>query len=272
MFFELDMTISISNNSAALTILKQTAAQDLTGTQSATDRIIDIVSGKTDGSTATGTISKIAAKAQSLADAEKSASGGGGGGTVSSEMSRSYSGAVSQAVQSSMNRMYAEGEAVGMKLWEANLENGKAVAEILVMSINRYNRPPPLVNVPTREEWTETVLAGIEDSLSRGADPEYMQKKKEIKLSDEHYNSLVARKTAYNDGLKNEDPNKSIENFHYFGGQFAYRFGVSPKLSFDDAGQAQIGAFEVKYASGQTMLSYDGETLTACNEDGSMSK
>lgn len=30
-----------------------------------------------------------------------------------------------------------------------------------------------------------------------------------------------------------------------------------------------LGAFEVKYGSGQTMLSYDGKALTAYNEDGS---
>ena len=33
-----------------------------------------------------------------------------------------------------------------------------------------------------------------------------------------------------------------------------------------------LSAFEVKYNNAQTMLSYDGETLTAYNEDGSMSE
>lgn len=54
------------------------------------------------------------------------------------------------------------------------------------------------------------------------------------------------------------------------GGQFGYRFGVTPKLSFDDAGQAQVGAFEVKYRNGQTMMSYDGSgNLKTYNADGS---
>ncbi|MCZ4288719.1 hypothetical protein O4H62_07600 [Hoeflea alexandrii] len=35
------------------------------------------------------------------------------------------------------------------------------------------------------------------------------------------------------------------------------------------SGRRMLGAFEVKYGSGQTMLSYDGKALTAYNEDGS---
>ncbi|MCZ4288717.1 hypothetical protein [Hoeflea alexandrii] len=263
------MTIGISNNSAALAILRQSFAQDLSGQQqNATDRIIDIVSGKTAGSTATGTISKIAAKAQSLADAEKREAGG----TVSSEMSRSYSGAVNQAVQSSMNRMYAEGEAAGMKLWEANLENGKAVAGILVNSINGYNNPPQMKEIPTREEFNNSALEGEKDRLSRGADPVDAKRITEINMSDEAYKRKIDYINGHNERVANRDPNLHVNNFYYFGGQFSYRFGVSPKLSFDDQGKAHMSAFEIKYASGQTMLRYDGETLTAYNEDGSVSK
>ena len=47
-------------------------------------------------------------------------------------------------------------------------------------------------------------------------------------------------------------------------------FRSTPKLSFDDAGQAHVGAF--KHGSGQTMLSYDGETFEAYNEDAASSK
>ncbi len=267
------MTIGISNNSAALAILRQSSAQDISGQQqNATDRIIDIVSGKTEGSTATGTISRIAAKAQSLADAEKSASSGGGGGTVSSEMSRSYSGATSQAVQSSMNNMLVKGSEFERELWKATLENGKAVAGVLINSVNGYNNPPQMREIPTREEFTLARLEGEKERISRGADPIEARKITEIKMSDEAYEGEIRYINRHNESVQNYNPNKYIDGFNMLGGQFAYRFGVSLKLSFDDAGQAQIGAFEVKYASGQTMLSYDGETLTAYNEDGSMSK
>jgi hypothetical protein len=264
------MTIGISNNSAALTILRQTSAQDISGPQqNATDRIIDIVSGKTAGSTATETISRIAAKAQSLADAEKREAGGG---TVSSEMSRSYSGAVSQAVQSTMNSMLVKGSEFEQMLWKANLENGKAVAGILVNSINGYNNPPQIKELPTREEFNNSILEGEKDRLSRGADPVEAKKITEIKMSDEAYKRKIDYINRHNERVANRDPDLHVNNFYYFGGQFSYRFGVSPKLSFDDQGKAHMSAFEIKYASGQTMLRYDGETLTAYNEDGSVSK
>ncbi len=262
------MTIGISNNSAALAILRQSSAQDISGQQqNATDRIIDIVSGKTEGSTATGTISKIAAKAQSLADAEKSAAGGG---TVSSEMSRSYSGAVNQAVQSSMNRMYAEGEAVGMKLWEGNLEQGSAVATILINSVLRYNNPPEQREIPTREESDEAVLVGIKEAMARGQDPDQLEQLSARWRSDEGYQDKVKSINMYNESVARIPTSTLVEGFNMLGGQFAYRFGVAPKLSFDDAGQAQVGAFEVKYRNGQTMMSYDGTgNLKAYNADGS---
>jgi hypothetical protein len=263
------MTIGISNNSAALAILRQSSVQDLSGQQqNATDRIIDIVSGKTGASAATGTISKIAAKAQSLADAEKSASGGGG--TVSSEMSRSYSGAVNQAVQSSMDRMYAEGEAVGMKLWEGNLEQGSAVATILINSVLRYNNPPEQREIPTREESDEAVLVGIKEAMARGQDPDQLEQLSARWRSDEGYQDKVKSINMYNESVARIPTSTLIEGFNMLGGQFGYRFGVTPKLSFDDSGQAQVGAFEVKYGNGQTMMSYDGSgNLKTYNADGS---
>ena len=263
------MTIGISNNSAALAILRQSSVQDMSGQQqNATDRIIDIVSSKTAGSAATGTISKIAAKAQSLADAEKSASGGGG--TVSSEMSRSYSGALNQAVQSSMDRMYAEGEAVGMKLWEGNLEQGSAVATILINSVLRYNNPPQAKEILTREEFNERIPETIEKNLAMGIDPKHIEEHASFWRSDEGYDKYVDTINKLNKHNERIDTDILIEGFNMLGGQFGYRFGVTPKLSFDDAGQAQVGAFEVKYRNGQTMMSYDGSgNLKTYNADGS---
>ena len=263
------MTIGISNNSAALAILRQSSAQDISGQQqSATDRIIDIVSGKAAGSAATGTISKTAAKAQSLADAEKSAAGGGG--TVSSEMSRSYSGAVSKAVQSSMNNMLVKGSTFEQALWKATLENGNAVANALINSVIRYNNPPQAKEILTREEFNERISETVEKNLAMGIDPKHIEEHASYWRSDEGYEDYVDTISKLNKHNERIDTNVLIEGFNMLGGQFGFRFGVTPQLSFDDAGQAHVGAFEVKYGTGQTMLSYDGETLTAYNEDGSV--
>ena len=259
------MTISISNNAAALTILQQTATQDLTGQQTATDKIIDLVSGKTEGSTATDALSKTAAKAQSLADAEKKETG-----TVSSEMSKSYSGAISQAVQSSMNDMWVKGSDYERELWKATLENGSAVATVLINSVLRYNNPPQAKEILTREEFNKRIPETIEKNLAMGIDPKHIEERASYWRSDNGYEDYVDTINRINKHNERIDTDVLIEGFNMLGGQFGYRFGVTPKLSFDDAGQAQVAAFEVKYANGQTMMSYDGTgNLKAYNADGS---
>ena len=259
------MTISISNNAAALTILKQTAMQDLMGTQTATDKIIDLVSGKSDVSAATGTISKIAAKAQSLADAEKKETG-----TVSSEISKAHASAVSQAVQSSMNNMLVKGSEFERELWKGTLEQGSAVATILINSVLRYNTPPEQREIPTRAESDEAVLIGIKEAMARGQDPDQLEQLSARWRSDEGYQDKVKSINMYNESVARIPTSTLIEGFNMLGGQFAYRFGVAPKLSFDEAGQAQVGAFEIKYGNGQTMMSFDGKgQFKAYNADGS---
>jgi hypothetical protein len=260
------MTIGISNNSAALAILRQSSAQDISGQQqNATDRIIDIVSGKTDASAATGTISKIAAKAQSLADAEKSAAGGGG--TVSAGMSRSYAGATSQAVQSSMDRMYAEAKAVGFKLWDANAENAKGMTDEILFGISRYNDRFNPMQAVTREEWNEAILGSVDANLARGVDPDAMQIIVARQTSEEGYQQYVNRINV----LNNNSYKHTIEDIETNFGQIYDKLGVRLQINFDSEGKASLGAFEIKYDNGQTMLKYDGESApTAYNEDGSV--
>ena len=256
---------TISSSSAALSILQQTSSLADPKNQSAADTILDIVSGRT------GKVSKAAndaldAAVKASAEAKKPREAGG---TVSSELSQASLSAMDAAASYGLQ---GGGPQIDFRPYEATAENAKGFAEAMVGAMQSYNEQFHLVAVPTREEWTARVLAGEAYSIARGADPEATKQLTEIRMSDEGYRTRLELIDRMNKAtlLQAQEASKGLE---YVAGHLSDTFGVKAQISYNEKGEAKIGAFDIYSGSGQKMLSYDGNGgLTSYEVDGNVSK
>lgn len=241
---------SVSNSLAALTILSQASSLASNSTCSAADTILDIVSGrKAASSKAVEEAAANAAKAKAAASNTPREAGG----TISYEISRAASGAMSAGVVSSFN---ADDPKIAFRPYEASAENAEGFAKALLSRLHDYNAQFHLAKIPTREEWTALVLQGEADSVARGADPKFRRELAEKQISDEGYQNRVTSAVMSNDARVTQAQNAK-EAMGYLVGHVSDTFGVNVQITYDERGEASIGAFEI-VAGGQTVR-YDGK-------------
>ncbi len=256
---------AISASSAALAILQQDSTQ-IQGTCAA-DKILSLAFGLSDTVVGEAAKAKAAREAKlaeqkeritALDEAPREA-----GGSVSSE--------ISAGTISSMGRIAAGttlAQATGD--WEATAAKAENMVTVFANTISDYNGKFHLLEIPTEEEFFKSVEGERLAKIAKGADAKTANAVAEKWNTQDAYQFRTRALSAVNGGLvfNSEKSELRITN-----GQSRIQgaFGMQYDITYDDKGQAQIGAFDIANSAGQKILSYgvDG-SLTTYNEDGSI--
>ena len=265
---------STRNNSVALSLLQRTQVSPLSGnkSQNAANTILDTLSGKI------ANIRSLAATAQKAKDAIQAAKTPHNAETEGTFLSawKSAMASVGAAEVCAGGTSIAPAEeneastAIAFKPLGPSLDNAVAFTGGLVRQIIRYNAQFHLMEVPTREEWTASVLEAEAYRISRGQNPDEAKARTEFALSDQGYQNRVIATEGTNQAMLSnaKDAPEAINNAkdHLSG-----VFGVKVQIDYDDNGEMKLGYFNLCYANGQTMLSYgeDG-SMTTYNQDGNV--
>lgn len=262
---------AISSNSAALTILTQ-ASPALDNSKSAADNILSIVSGSsTSGSDKAeeARLAKLAAQKAKIAALDQPREAGG---NVTSEISSTWTRAMSQVVQGTA-LAYASVETAGVagtasaaevNPWDAAVSDATESATIavaLAIAINAKFHLEPKADLGSQ-------LSGIEaqrqQKIASGEAEEAANT-----WAQQRIRIATAQDTATE--MLNKSRTGRAEGAEMNLQEILARFGVSDAVSVDESGRATVKAFDIAGPGGQKLLSIgeDG-SMTTFNSDGSV--